>query len=260
MKPEPVKANSIAFSVSLFSLAVLLVWFFPSFWFTHTDSGQGYFWLAEQTNVVGWQYRIAPISKTAEEFLVADRLMNGDFTANDGTVIRVFSAKRYAREENEIGLFSHTPDRCWTAVGWKLEPTAPEVVEVPVHGLNLKFERRVFRAAEQRELVYFGALVGGQPLPYRLDQFLASAQQQSAGPSRDETGTMNRIKQARLWSWIGESFINRRPLTGPQQYIRISVSLRENSLDKGDALLVDFLSLWLLPVDYRRELAQWRAR
>jgi len=251
--------RAIAVSVSACSLSVLLVWWFPTFWYTHTDSAQGHFWLVEQTNVVGWHYRAVPVSKTAEAFLVADRLVNGDFTADDGAVIRVFSAKRYAREENEIGLFSHTPDRCWTAVGWKLQPTAPEVVEVKVHGLNLNFERRVFSAGEKRELVYFGALVGGQTLPYRLDQFLASAKHQNSA-LRDETGTMNRIQQARLWKWIGESFISRRPLTGPQQYIRISVPLREAFPDKGDALLVDFLSRWLWPVDYRQELAPWGER
>src|SRR6059036_2510877 len=46
------KATAVAVSVSAFSLSVLLVWWFPTFWFTHTDSAQGHFWLAEQTNVV----------------------------------------------------------------------------------------------------------------------------------------------------------------------------------------------------------------
>jgi hypothetical protein len=248
--------KTIILSTAIFSFAVLLVGFFPKFWFTRTNPAEGYFWLAEQTNVAGWHYTDQPVSKAAEAFLVADRLVNGEFAREDGAVVRVFSAKRYSRKENEIGLFCHTPDRCWTAAGWKLAAAVPETAEVRLHGIRLKFERRIFAAGEQRELVYFGALVGGQPLPYRLDHFLGSAPRTEKPASADETGTVGRLRQARLWGWVWESFVNRRPLTGPQQYLRVSVPLEGISPARGDELLADFLSRWLLPSDYRSELQE----
>ena len=258
--PKAIKAKAVVLSAAGFSMSVLLVWFFPKFWFARSDPAQGYFWLSEQTNVAGWRYTHQPVSRTAEAFLVADHLVSGEFTKEDGTRVRVFSAKRYSSRENEIGLFSHTPDRCWTAVGWKLEPAAPDVAEVPVHGIHLRFERRIFTAGGQRELLYFGALVGGQPLPYRLDQFLSSAQRVESPASADKTGTLTRLRQGRMWGWIWESFVNRRPLIGPQQYLRISVPLKGITADRGDEVLRDFLSRWLLPADYSRELRQQQTR
>ncbi|PYM11057.1 MAG: hypothetical protein DME18_15030 [Verrucomicrobia bacterium] len=127
---------------------------------------------------------------------------------------------------------------------------------MPVHGIHLRFERRIFTAGGQRELLYFGALVGGQPLPYRLDQFLSSAQRVESPASADKTGTLSRLRQGRMWGWIWESFVNRRPLIGPQQYLRISVPLKGITADRGDEVLRDFLSRWLLPADYSRELQQ----
>jgi len=50
-------------------------------------------------------------------------------------------------------MFSHTPDRCWTSVGWKLEQATPEFVDLTLHGIRLKLERRIFASGTHRELV-----------------------------------------------------------------------------------------------------------
>src|SRR5688572_7589148 len=157
----------------LLALAILSVWSFPRFWYSKTDALQGYFWLAEHHQIPGWQYKELPVSQAAEAVLAADRIVSGEFQKGGQAVVRVFSAKRYSERESEFDMFSHTPDRCWTSVGWKLEPTSPEFVELTLQGIPLKLERRIFANGTHRELVYFGALVGGQPLPYRLDPHLS---------------------------------------------------------------------------------------
>jgi len=115
--------KSIVTSSIVLSSALLVVWLFPRFWYSRTDPRQGYFWLVEQNRLPGWQYQETPVSEAAEAVLAADKIVNGEFRGAGGTVVRVFSAKRYAERESEFDMFSHTPDRCWTSVGWKLEPT-----------------------------------------------------------------------------------------------------------------------------------------
>jgi len=99
---------------------------------------------------------------------------------------------------------------------------------------------------------------GGQPLPYRLDQHL------NIGIKRGEkapTGIFGRMLDAidgRFFSWPWKSFVNRRPLNGPKQFIRVSTPILENDPKSADKLLVDFLPRWLVAADYRQELGHWR--
>src|SRR5438034_1055855 len=126
----PMSEEKIVISVTVvFSLSILLCWSFPHFWYTKVDTRQKRVWFAEQTNIVGWQYQEVPVAESAESALVADRLVNGEFSKSDGKPIRVFSAKRFREKENEIGLFVHTPDRCWTETGWELEAVFPDLVQ-----------------------------------------------------------------------------------------------------------------------------------
>ena len=167
-----------AFTVTVgFSLVVAALWLFPNFWYKKAAPGDVSYWLAERTDLPGAEYQSIPISESAERLLVADRTINGDFTTSARRSIRVFSAKRFIEKKNEIGLFVHTPDRCWTQSGWQIEPNSPEFLEIPVHGVALPFERRIFTHRTHRELVYFCGLVGGRPLPYRLDHNLSVALQ-----------------------------------------------------------------------------------
>src|SRR3989441_11953206 len=169
---SPAKTKNIFATTFLLSLAVLSVGSFPRFWYSKTDSLQGYFWLAERNQIAEWHYKELPASQAAEAVLAADKIVNAEFEKDGQAVVRVFSAKRYSEQESEFDMFSHTPDRCWTSVGWKLEPATPEFVELTLQGIPLKLERRIFATETHRELVYFGALVGGQPLPYRLGPHL----------------------------------------------------------------------------------------
>jgi hypothetical protein len=255
---SPVQA--IYLSTGLFSLLVLLLWQFPSFWYTRSDPQLGSFWLAERTNVTGWTYQEVPVGKSAEAVLVADRLVSGEFTNTAGTAVRVFSAKRYAESQNEIGLFVHTPDRCWTESGWKMEPVQPEFEEVTVHGSSLVFERRIFLSGTQRELVYFAGMVGGQPLPYRLDHNLSVGMKHALHVSRDETGTALRASDQRFWQRVWDAFAARRPLIGPKQFMRISTPVVGGDLQEADALLKYFLARWLEPVAYADELEEWKGK
>jgi hypothetical protein len=231
---------------------------FPRFWYTRTKTDQGYFWLEEREQVQGWQFQTQPVSEAAESVLAANKIVNGEFHNAGGAVVRVFSAKRYARNESESDMFSHTPDRCWTSVGWKAQVAAPEFVETHIHGLATTFERRIFVNGPHRELVYFGALVGGQPLPYRLDQYLSIGRRRGEKPPAGIFGKMLGAIDAQFFLWPWKAFVNRRPLSGPKQFIRISTPIHGEDIATADATLTDFLPAWLALADYRRELRQWR--
>ncbi len=242
-------------AAALPSVLLIAIWIFPTVWYTRTDPQLHQVWLNGKTNIAGWNYAEVPVSKSAEAVLVADQLVNGEFSSSDGTVVRVFSAKRYNESLNEIGLFVHTPDRCWTESGWTMEPAQPEVKELFVKGIPILFERRVFTFGEQRELVYFSGLVGGQPLPYRLDHNLSVGMRHALRQAKDQTGTSLRASDKRFWARVWDSFLARRPLAGPKQFLRISTPLRGNP-QSVDALLEHFLAQWLEVVPYPKELAK----
>jgi hypothetical protein len=175
-------------------------------------------------------------------------------------LLRVFSAKRYAESGNDFGLFVHTPDRCWTESGWRMEPVQPEFRRLEIHGIPLEFERRIFATESGRELVYFTGLVGGQPLPYRLDHNLSVGMRHALHVAKDDTGTTLRASDERFWRRVWESFLARRRLLGPKEFLRISTPISETGIAKADGLLEDFLSQWLQPVEYAKELQMWQAR
>lgn len=241
------------------------LWLFPSLWYTKADAAARPVWLLERTNIVGWKYHEVPVTESAERLLVADRTVNGEFTREGGrATVRVFSAKRYSAKPNDIGLFVHTPDRCWTQGGWKLEPVTPDQVEVTFHGVRMVFERRVFVAANgQPELVYFGGLVGGQPVPYRLDHNMSVGMKYAmnkAAKARGTAGAGMRAADQRFWQRIWDAFTSRRQILGPKQFIRISTPVIGSNLEAGDRLLQRFLETWLTLEDYEAELKAWQTR
>lgn len=245
-------------NASVLGILIGFLWVFPSYWYTKSEPGTRSVWLGGQTNLIGWKYRELPISQEAEAILVADRLINGEFSNLGGQIVRVFSAKRYVEREEEIGLFVHTPDRCWTAAGWTLQECQPEVRMIDLHGFTLGFERRVFTSGPQCELVYFVGLVGGQALPYRLDHNLSVGMKQALSSSRDRTGATLRAIDARFWSRIWNSFIARRRLIGPKQFIRLSTPILGGEVTRADELLESFMQQWLQAIDYSQELDKWK--
>lgn len=256
---KPADRKRIAWVGGGFVLAILGVWFFPIFWYTHTDERQGYFWFAEQSVIPGWEYSEISIAKSAEAVLVADRIVSGEFRRKEGLSVQVFSAKRYQEAQNEIGLFVHTPDRCWTEAGWSIEPASPDLVEMVVHGLRLRFERRIFEGGAKRELVYFCGLLGGQALPFRLDHNLSVGMKHRLQGTLDKTGTSLRASDSRLWTRVWEAFMSRRPLMGPKQFLRISTPV-SGDVRSADKLLQEMLPLWLNPTDYQAELHSWQRK
>ncbi len=252
--------KSVILVTALLAALIVGCWAFPKFWYTRTDAQKGYFWLSEQAEIKGWEYQEVPVAKSAEATLVADRLVNGEYSGHDGRIVRVFSAKRYEEKQNEIGLFVHTPDRCWTEAGWKLEPAVPDTAELALQGMTLRFERRIFTIGNQRELVYFCGLTGGQPLPYRLDHNLSVGLKYQLRTAKDRTGSTVRASDQRLWDRVWESFISRRPLLGPKQFLRISTPMQVEDGLAADRLLKEFLSSWLVSVDYRKELETWQRK
>lgn len=241
----------IPVAIGALSTVVVVLWWFPEFWYSRVSSPGEFIWFQERTEVPGWSFDNIPVSEAAEAVLVADDLFSGEFRARSGdAVVSVFSAKRYLNKENEVGLFSHTPDRCWTAVGWTIEPVVPDHITLRLHGVDLLLERRVFRHGSRMELVYFSALVGGRPLPYRLDHYLASGKNRTRDQDADHEATLGRLAQGRLWGWAWESFVKRTPLAGPQHFIRISTVTESGAVESEDARLQGFLADWLEPTQY----------
>lgn len=253
-----VRSEFSKWSVVGFALVILALWLFPLAWYTSTDRQAQMVWLTEKIQLDGWQYEELPVTKSAEAVLVADRLVSGQFSRDTRDRIQVFSAKRYTEKENHIGLFVHTPDRCWTESGWKLEPATPTLVTVQVHGISLQLERRIFVRPGQRELVYFGGMVGGQPVPYRLDHNMSVGMKYASSQGDSKTGAKLRASDSLFWRRVWESFASRRPLLGPKQFVRVSASLLDRDISEADRLLQEFLPQWLTAVDYQSELNQWQ--
>jgi hypothetical protein len=211
-------------------------------------------WFGENERVDKWTYRDIPVAQSAEAVLAADHIANGDFQGVDASRVSVYSAKRYGKKDNEIGLFSHTPDRCWTIVGWKLEKVEQDCENLTIHGVPILFERRIFTFNGRRELVYFTSLVGGKPLPYRIDQYLASSRQKTKATQDDTASTWLRLAQGRLWGWARESLKNRTPLFGPQQFVRISTPIESGDVKAADARLKTILPKWMVLTNFNAEV------
>lgn len=251
--------RAVLWGTAVLSWTVVVLWWFPTVWYTHRPAGEQAIWLTETSSVPTWNYKEIPVADSAERLLVADRLVSGLFERERDRVL-VFLAKRYSENQNDIGLFVHTPDRCWTEAGWRIEPTAPDSVELEVHGMRLLFERRVFVMGGQRELVYFGGLVAGQPLPYRLDHNLDVGVRFAIQEAKKGEGAGLRATSGRLWSRVWDAFVSRRPLLGPKQFIRLSTGVAGGDLRASDQRLQEVLQKWLVPVDYETELKNWAQR
>ena len=233
---------------------LLVLWCFPAVWYS-SDSEAERVWFSERTEIDGWTFEAVPISQAAERSLVADRTVNGEFRNAASEAVRVFSAKRFKENSNEIGLFVHTPDRCWVEGGWKIEPVSPTLLEVNVHGVPLQMERRVFQFGAERELVYFCGLVDGRTLPYRLDHNLSVGVRTALKKSQATSGALGRASDTHFWERLWTSFTSRRALSGPKQFIRISTPVRDDNSAEADARLQSFIRQWLASGDYQQELA-----
>ena len=257
------KSKAPLIGAAVFAALILALWAFPWFWYTKNDPTLKPVWLGEQTNLVGWSFKELPLASSAERLLVADRTFSGEFKSQDGSrLVRAFSAKRYTAKPNDVGLFIHTPDRCWTLVGWKYLPVVPDHLELEVHGIRMVFERRIFVFNGESELVYFGGLVGGQPLPYRLDHNLSVGERfaLNQAKARNVKGALLRTGDPRLWQRIWQAFRARRQILGPKQFIRVSTPVNESNIEAGDRALQAFIGTWLVPEDYATELGAWLAQ
>lgn len=243
--------NKSAVGVFVLSLSLLLLWQFPDYWYA--SEWDDSIWFGEQEDVDGWEYSERSVNKAAESILAADKTAHGEFRrSKEEDVVGVFSAKRFVEKWDEGSLFSHTPDRCWTGIGMKILPESPFFIEKILHGIPLILERRIFAFEGNRELVYFGAIVGGES--YRLDQFLDSEMNRQNPGDRLGVfrGIMERLLNSRIWSKSIESFLNRDRFIGPQHMFRVSTSV-QGSLDSAEDRLEKILEKWLVPASYQNE-------
>lgn len=206
-------------------------WAFPIFWYDAPEFRGTWFEVNEET--AGWRFREIPVNQAAEKLLTADETTNGDYVDESGRIVRVFLSSRRNAAENDLQLFAHSPDLCWTEAGFKRIGSEPSVVQIKVHGMSINFERRIFEKGGHRELVYFGGMLGGVPLPFRLawDQ---------EGRSAEHGVTLRSLKR------IPQAFWSRKTLAGPKQFLRISTPLQGDPAEE-ERLLEDFLAESLVP-------------
>jgi hypothetical protein len=221
------------------ALLVLACWAFPAVWYTRSSGDKPSFWLAPRTNAIAWQFEPQSVEKSAEAQLAADTVFFGEYREKSGQAVRLFTAARLSERPGEIGLFVHTPDRCWTQAGWRIEPVNPDYFEMEVGGARIGMERRIFtHPSGVRELVYFFGLVGGQTLPYRLDHNLGVGQRfRAADGAVESRGTWLRAMDQVLWRRVWESFVHRRQLLGAKEFVRISTTVLGTETGDEDALL-----------------------
>jgi hypothetical protein len=224
------------------SLSILILWTFPKIWYNYAEAAE-HLWLEEKSVIAGWEFESFPIGETAEKLLVADKIVSGEFRAPDGEMVRVFSARRQVDDSHEIGMFVHTPDRCWVEGGWKLLPLHDQLQKVILNGIEIQLERRLFELDSARELVYFFGLVGGQQLPYRLDHNLSIASKNSS--SKKSIAAILQLSDQHFYLRLWQSFTSRSKLSGPKQFVRISTPVTGRTLEECDMALKNFLSLWL---------------
>lgn len=261
ISPLPSKSPKAVLIPTLLASALLLaLWAFPSVWYSRAPSSE-FIWFMDHTNgAPGWLFSPVPVSKAEEAVLTADVTFAGVFQQKFDSV-QVFSAKRFSDRPNEIGLFVHTPDRCWTESGWKLAPADPDFVTLKLHGATISLERRIFVWSNgRRSLVYFGGLNGGQPLAYRLDHNLSVGQKQQVSPDSELAGARARALNSKVWGHAWDIFKSRQKVAGPKQFFRISSEIAGSNVKAAEDRILQVLPLWLQPGDFHADFTDFQSR
>lgn len=225
-------------------LLVLFLWGGPALWYSRPPDGVA--WPLElRPRLDGWHYEPGNISDAEGRALLADHVETGTYQRQGQVPLRWFAANRGFATVNEIGLFAHTPDRCWTQSGWTLESSLPETKMIHHQGKQWQLERRLFRLGNHLELVYFGGLIQGQPPRFRLDHNLSVAQRKQNKGLNMSTELQLRLTDGRLWGRVADAFRSRTPLSGSRTFFRVSVPVAPGAVQEGDALIESVLSEWL---------------
>jgi len=100
------------------------------------------------------------------------------------------------------------------------------------------------------QLVYFGALVGGEAVPYRMNYFKAIS---DSGAGSQAGQHLARVTDLRFWGTILNSFRSRKSLQGPSHFIRVSTSATPDDPGRGDQVLSNFLMDWMRRGSFKDE-------
>lgn len=253
MPDRPTSPHTVLIVIASLIALLAAAWIFPLLWYEKPKGD--FFWLAENSGMPGWRFEAVPLSQEESDKLNVDRAVNQIVTSSGQLQVRAFSTKNYTATTGAKGIFHHNPDVCWSGAGWKLMAIQPESIAVKIAGKDILFERRCFSFQGQMQLVYFGALVGGNAVPYRMNYFKAVG---DTGSMTDADMQLARVGDRRFWSTILNSFRSRKSLQGPSHFIRVSTSVKSDDLGRGDQVLNDFLKDWLRRASFKDEFEQWQ--
>ena len=248
MENQPGSVKTILTVVVSLIAVLAAAWVFPLVWYEKSTGD--FFWLSENSEMPGWRFEKVPISKEVAGMLNVDQTVDQIVTGKDNVQVRAFYIKNYAAKTGADSVFKHNPDVCWAGAGWKLISTQPEFVSVKIAGKDIGFERRCFSFQGQMQLVYFGALVGGDAVPYRMNYFKAMS---DSGAGSQAGQHLARVTDLRFWDTILNSFRSRKSLQGPSHFIRVSTSVTPDDMGRGDQVLSSFLMDWMRQGSFKDE-------
>ncbi len=190
----------------------------PNYTFVPEPVSDGVMKILGTTNILNGSF--LPIKNDRDDRSVS-RKKNPDMSATptpiDGSM-QVFLATWKTGNRQKLAAVHHTPDICWSALGWKLINTL-ELPKLALNwdGIQLPFESRLFRApdAARLELACWSTLIGGRVIPD-----LRASPAVSDIDGHPETKRQYGLPLRHLWLAVAE----RWPLSGTKQFVRLSVS------------------------------------
>ncbi len=128
-----------------------------------------------KTNLPGWQFEPIPLNAKVIETLATTHLLNGVFHGPNGERINIFLGEWHADKVHDLSVVTHTPDVCWTRVGW-IPSTSEKTPKVSLQfpGVEIPFETRIFKSPNgvDKEMVIWCIIVNGTINTYSISTFI----------------------------------------------------------------------------------------
>lgn len=220
------------------SLTLIVVLILPSLWYNNKyPVGNKVDLNMFQRDIKGWTFKSVDIEDAIEKLIKSDKIVNGMYTNYEKHMeINLFVTEKISNDLNDFPecILSHTPDRCWPSVGWKVEEAVPNLTVIEFEDHSIIFERRIFSYNGIRQLVYFTGLLNGQQLPFRLNHNY-----------KNYRNDIYKIFNEDVMQRLTQTFKSRLTLKGKKNFIRFSTEINYG-LKQTERDFSDFISSWFV--------------